>query len=147
MTRAKPPSPLDLPTGGWKPKRRVTQSEHQLQRAVAQYLDVALPPGSWWTSIDSAGRGPIAGARMKARGVKRGVADLLIIADGRSSRSWTTLWVELKSKNGRLTDDQYAFFHAAVRAGHEYAIIRSVAALDVALRYLGVELRVARMTP
>ena len=122
------------------------QTEHQLQRAVAQYLDAALPPGSWWTSIDSAGRGPIAGARMRARGVKRGLPDLLIVVTGDWSNFRRTLWVELKSSKGRVTKEQAAV-HAALRsAGHEVmAGCRSVAELDNVLRYLGVPLRVGKM--
>jgi 2-keto-3-deoxy-L-fuconate dehydrogenase len=74
-----------------------------LQRAVAQYLDAALPPGSWWTSIDSAGRGPIAGARMKRRGVRRGLPDILVLCNT------MTIWIELKSQRGRVSDEQWDF--------------------------------------
>jgi hypothetical protein len=110
-------------------------SEHQLQRAVADYLDRALPEDAFWTSIDSAGRGPIQGARMKRRGVKRGLLDALII--------WrdVTIWLELKSGKGRVTPEQAAFMRIALDAGHFATLCRSVDAVADALRFYGVPLR------
>lgn len=117
------------------------QSEHVLQMAVAQYLDRALPPDAWWTSIDSAGRGAIAGARMKRRGVKRGLPDILIIARSAGRDDRFTLWVELKSKSGRLTAEQEAFRMMAQRAGHSYGVFRSIEDIQHCLERFHVVLR------
>lgn len=111
------------------------QSEHVLQIAVAQYLDRALPPDAFWTSIDSAGRGPIAGARMKRRGVKRGLPDILILW------SSVTLWIELKSRKGRVSEQQDDFGWHAIRAGHHWHVCRSVDDLASRLAEYGIPLR------
>lgn len=115
-------------------------SEHQLQVQVAAYLDSALPTrGCWWTSIDSAGRGAIAGARMKRRGVRRGTADIMIVSDHRKPSS--TIWVELKSATGRLTPEQKVFRDCVEQAGHLYVVARSVEAVAIMLVAAGVRLR------
>ena len=110
-------------------------SEHQLQRQVADYLDRALPPDAFWTSIDSAGRGAIAGARMKRRGVRKGILDTLVV--------WRdiTLWIELKSADGRLTPDQRRFCLAVEQAGHRTRICRSLEAVYQVLLNNGIPLR------
>jgi len=74
-------------------KRR--QSEQSLHRAVAQYLDAALPADCWWTTFPAGGGGKIRGAQLKAMGLKAGVPDILIM------REWNlgpaVLWIELKA--------------------------------------------------
>ena len=114
-------------------------SEHQLQRQVAAYLDAALPDGCWWTSIDSAGRGPIDGRRMKLRGVKRGTADILIISDHTIPAE--TYWVELKSAKGALSPAQEQFRQAVKAAGHKWCICRSIEDVAEFLKWYGVKLR------
>lgn len=115
-------------------------SEHQLQVQVAQYLDSALPTrGCWWTSIDSAGRGAIAGARMKRRGVKRGTADIMVVSD--HCRPWATIWIELKSETGRLTPEQKVFRDCVEQAGHLYMVARSVETVAIMLVAAGLKLR------
>jgi hypothetical protein len=115
-------------------------SEHQLQVQVAAYLDSALPTrGCFWTSIDSAGRGAIAGAHMKRRGVKRGTADIMIVSDHRKPSS--TIWVELKSATGRLTPEQKIFRDCVEQAGHLYMVARSVETVAIMLVAAGLRLR------
>lgn len=111
------------------------QSEHDLQRCVAEYLDRALPPDAFWTSIDSAGRGAIQGARMKRRGVRKGAFDVLVIWASK------TVWIELKSAKGRLTPDQHRFAEAAILAGHNTFICRSVESVEHWLRHCRIPLR------
>jgi hypothetical protein len=117
------------------PKDRAIISEHQLQVAVSQYLDRALPLDAWWTSIDSAGRGAIAGAKMKRRGVKRGVPDILVIWRTR------TLWIELKSLKGRPSSAQLGFSIAANNAGHWYRLCRSLEQVAYVMADAGIPLR------
>ncbi len=102
-------------------------TEHQLQRAVADYLDRALPADAFWTSIDSAGRGAIAGARMKRRGVRPGTADILVLC------SRLCIWIELKVGRGALTAAQKRFAKAALAAGHYVYVCRSVDDVQAAL--------------
>jgi hypothetical protein len=85
--------------------RRVYR-EHSLQIAVAHMLDVVLDPKrTWWTAIDH-GVGKLgfkeAGIR-KARGVKPGIPDIIIMAHG----IWPPLiGVELKAGRGEATEAQ-----------------------------------------
>ena len=59
-------------------------SEHALQVAVAHMLQIVLDPErTWWSSID-AGAGKLSkrsAGMMKARGVKRGIPDIIILTD------------------------------------------------------------------
>lgn len=112
-----------------------TLSEHDLQRQVTKFLDAALPSDAWWTSIDSAGRGAVAGARMKARGVRKGIPDLLVY--------WRAccIWIELKSAKGRMTGEQMAFWAACSHAGQQLFVCRSVADVGQRLTEQGIPLR------
>lgn len=121
--------------GADRPRKKAVQSEHDLQRQVKRYLDMALPPDAWWTSLDSAGRGPVAGAKMKARGVAKGLPDILVL--------WrrSTVWLELKSAKGRMTPEQVEFWGHCSHAGHALFVCRSVAEIDTVLANEGIPLR------
>jgi hypothetical protein len=102
-----------------RPRRKPAgqfMSEHVLQIAVAEYLDRALPPDAFWTSIDSAGRGARDGARMKRRGVRKGIPDILI------------LW-------------QLEFQFRARGAGHQWYLCRSLENVAADLIKHGIPLR------
>lgn len=75
-------------------------SEHALQIQVADYLDVVLKPPAWWTAIDHAAKLGVRQAAMrKRRGVKRGLADFLIVSPG-PINSPDIFWIELKRPGG-----------------------------------------------
>lgn len=122
------------------------QSEHVLQMAVAEFLDRALPPDAFWTSIDSAGRGARDGAKMKRRGVKRGTADIVIMGlswakEGSADVTRPTIWLELKSATGRQTAQQKAFQEACAWAGDVYALCHTVEEVQFVLDEYGIPLR------
>ncbi len=95
------------------------QREWQLHRAIAVYLSKALPPTAYWTSIDIGSAGSAqAGALRKARGVKPGIADLLIVHDG------TTLWLEIKAGT-QLSEHQKMFRDQVAANGHYWSLARS----------------------
>jgi len=121
--------------------RATGQSEHQLQAAVAAFLDAALPADCWWSSIDHAGTSARHGALLKARGVRPGLPDLVIIAPAIR----LTAWIELKTRHGRAGPAQLHFATVAMLAGHTWHICRSVAEVQAALVESGVGLR-ARLT-
>jgi len=59
------------------------QEEHQLQVAVAAFLDVALPRSVRAIHVPNGGkRDAKTGARLKREGVKAGVADFVIFMRG-----------------------------------------------------------------
>ena len=115
-------------------RARPVQREHALQAAVASYLTVALPEGAWFSSIDHAKRGPIEGARLKRRGVKRGLPDVVIF--------WhADIWIELKVKGNKPNDGQLRVGGRISRSGGEWCWVRSVEELELFLRTIGVPLR------
>lgn len=99
--------------------------EDNIHKAVARTLDLCLYPETLHTCFPAGGGGKVRGAILKARGLKAGMPDHLIIHPG------VTLWLELKvPKSGRVSDSQ-KLRHAELRAiGHKVEICRSVA--DVA---------------
>ena len=137
------PSPAALARAYARIDALVQQPEHDLQASIAQYLDLALPPGAWYSSIDHAAQGPRHGAALRKRGVKRGLPDMIILAGSESG--WLTLWLELKAGKRRLTLEQEEFRRRAIEAGHEHAVPCSVKDVEAVLSYLGVPLR-ARCT-
>jgi len=103
---------------------RPIPSEHALQKAVAEFLGHVLCAPYYWTGIDHAARiSPRQGADRKARGVKKGIADFLIMAPGPR-----VLWIEMKrdTKSAKQTDEQIEFEAAQLACLASYVICRSV---------------------
>jgi hypothetical protein len=73
-------------------------------------------------------RDPRTGAKLKAMGTRRGVADLVFIRPGAPP-----LFLELKDRVGRQSATQIEFQTAAERAGAQYVVAHS---LDGALEVL-----------
>jgi hypothetical protein len=114
------------------------QSEHALQRQVADYLNRALPPDAWWSSIDHAGTSRTHGGILKGRGVKRGIPDILILSGAPDN---FTIWVELKSAKGQWSIEQKRFALMARNSRHEYFVCRSIEDVADSLQRLGIPLR------
>jgi hypothetical protein len=110
--------------------------EQDLQRAVARYLDAVLPKDVLWSCIPSGGGGAIRGKQLKAMGLKRGLGDIYIAWNETHGDAFSqeTCWLELKSKQGRQSDEQCAFEVAAQKIGHSYFICRSVDTVRDALK-------------
>jgi hypothetical protein len=108
--------------------RRVYR-EHSLQIAVAHMLDVVLDPErTWWTAIDH-GVGKLgfkeAGIR-KARGVKRGIPDIIIMwADGLTDASHL-IGIELKAGRGKASEAQLDVAAAWAMFGNTVFEARSI---------------------
>jgi hypothetical protein len=94
--------------------------ESELHKTVKKYLDLILTPDSWWTSIDHAAKGKFRGQMRRARGVKKGIPDILILFAGRCH------WIELKSPDGKLSPEQKDCHEAIVSAGGAVTVARSV---------------------
>lgn len=116
--------------------------EHNLQRAVVDYLCAAIGPpgvergGSMWHSIDHANaRDARAGAERKGRGVIAGIPDVVLIRAGRLHG------IELKSAKGRLSDAQKAYMDALLACGGAFAVVRTLEDLAFVLMGWGVPLR------
>ena len=104
-------------------KRR--RPEADLHKAVAQYLNLALPKNCWWSAIGHGGGGKIRGAQLKAMGLARGVPDIMIVPP-EGDFSWRIIWIELKSKIGVLSAEQKATHKILSDLGCLVLVARSV---------------------
>ena len=95
--------------------------EDALQKAVCQYLDVALPPDAiYWHTPNGGGRSKAQAGIFKAMGVKAGIPDLFILWNGELSG------IELKAGRGTVSPAQKAM-HEALEIQHvPVAVCRSI---------------------
>jgi hypothetical protein len=109
-------------------------SEHALQKQIVGYLARALQPPVWWSAIDHAGKlGPRQAAARKARGVKRGIADILIMWRDHYTRPHS-IWIELKRPGGGiLSKEQKDFDFDMTRCGSLVFVCRSLEEVEAAL--------------
>ena len=118
-------------------------SEHALQVAVAHMLWMVLDPErTWWTAIDhGAGRlSKRAAGMMKARGVRAGIPDFLIL-----SLYHIAFGIELKTDKGRLSAPQREVHEAWARYHHPVYVARSLEEVQEILEFCHVPMR-SRMT-
>jgi hypothetical protein len=100
----------------------VQRAEEQIQRAIVQFLDKALPPDSFAFAVANQ-RGTRRRFEMgilKAMGVRPGCPDLVILHRGRF------IGLEVKAEKGKLSDRQADCADAIVNAGGFFSVVRSV---------------------
>ncbi len=112
-------------------------SETALQIVVAQFLDYAFPRDAVWTSIDAGSTRlrPEQAELQKRRGIHPFWPDVLILYRG------TLIGIELKAKDGSLSDGQELFGLAMIRSGGAWFEARSIAEIERTLRGEGIPLR------
>jgi hypothetical protein len=104
-------------------------SEHDLQVAVAQYLDLM---GWLWCAVPNGGnRNVITGAKLKAEGVKRGVPDILIFEDWHKYLPYAIfkghgIAIELKFGKGRVSKEQKEWLENLKKRNWKTAVCRSI---------------------
>lgn len=104
------------------------RAEDALQIAAVKFLHHALPEGAVYTGIEHAGQiSTIQGAIRKAKGVRRGLSDLMIWWSGRF------IAIELKTAKGVMSDSQKEFADGITGAGFRYYLCRSLADIESAL--------------
>ncbi len=106
--------------------------EADLHKLVADYLDLALVPPTWWTTFPADGA-----SRRGLIGLKLGVPDILIIHEGRA------YWIELKVPGGALSAAQKRTFTALFAAGCEALTRRSLDEVIDLLRLWGIPINPA----
>jgi hypothetical protein len=113
------------------------QTEAALQRTVVQYLTHALPrhEALFWHTPNGGWRSRATAGRLKAEGVMPGVADIVIVWQGR------VIAIELKAKRGSQSPAQKAWADALTLAGGAYAVCRSLEAVERFLDVAGIPLR------
>ena len=100
--------------------------EHPLQTQIAKLLSIEIAPpgkvsraGVCWFSIDHANyAGEVPGVRI-ARGIIAGIPDIFILHRG------ITYFIELKTIDGRLTDEQVSVATAVTIAGGRVGLATS----------------------
>lgn len=115
---------------------RRANPEDDLHMATAQFLDLALPEDACWTTVEHGGkRGKREAGRLKAKGVKPGWPDILIIWRGRA------FTIELKAPNGRLSESQKIRQPMIRQAGAPVAICRRIEEVEGTLHGWGLRLK------
>lgn len=122
---------------GQNAKAKRGHPEADIQRAIVKALRRALPHGLVHASINEQRKG-----NRRAQGIATGMGahpgfpDLQVMCEGRM------LFIEVKSPEGRLSDNQAAFRDWCQAEGHSWALCRSVddaltAARDAGFRVMG----------
>lgn len=131
-----PPQHLRLVAKSAQPRRRNKQPEADLQAAMVEFLDLALPQPStdyWWSATLNGVRLPSAKAKAKAQrqGLRPGLFDLVFIKLV-GPDAGQTYHFEVKAPKGRLTPEQERILNILFVAGRG-ASGRSVEAISAAL--------------
>jgi hypothetical protein len=110
-------------------------SEHRLQVLVLQHIEALGRLDVYAFAIPNAARrSPQLAARMRAEGLRPGIADLCIMLEG-----GRTCWLELKDgRRGTQSDAQKGFQAICGRLGHDYAVARSLDEAIMTLKQWGV---------
>lgn len=113
----------------------MNHSEWRDQRGYHAFLSKALPADAYHSAIDvgSAGNAQ-AGALRKARGVRAGLPDYLIVYRN------VTLWIEFKHR-AQLSLAQQLTRDALTANGHHWALARCPEDVETACRLAGIPLR------
>ncbi len=115
---------------------RRARPEELLQKAVADYLRVALPSDSTWHHSPNETKGTVAWhAKRKALGMRAGWPDIEIIWQGRA------YFVELKAPGNYLSPPQKKTHGALLKAGAPVATCRRIEEVEGTLRGWGFPLR------
>jgi hypothetical protein len=102
-----------------KPRR--ASPEAALQRAVCEHLRLTARPGVLYFHPTNEGRrSVVTGANLKRMGMLPGMADLVVIMNGRTS------FLELKATGEKPRDTQLAFAEQTLAAGCDYAVCDNI---------------------
>jgi hypothetical protein len=111
------------------------QHEWNAQKTDNAFLGKALPDDAYFSAIDHARKmSKAAGAQRKARGVKAGLPDWLIVWHG------ITLWIERKV-DASLSEGQKTTRDALRANGHHWALAKSLEDVEAACRDVGIPLK------
>ena len=94
--------------------------ESQLQQMCVRYFRYVYPQYVIYATPNGGSRNPIEAERLKAEGVLAGVADLtILLPQGR------IIYIEMKVKGNRQTDNQKDFQQKAEALGYKYYVCYS----------------------
>ena len=115
-------------------------TEHDIQRNLFTWAGFAkntYPELKWMFAVPNGGkRHRLTAVKLKAEGVKAGVADVMLPA---IRGNYGGLWVEMKTPKGRLTPNQKQFLQDMDKAGYKTAVCFSTKqAIDEIEQYLSL---------
>lgn len=105
--------------GRMKAPRR--NDEEKLQRSIVSYLGIAAPRAIWFAVPNGEKRSKSTAGRLKAMGVRAGVADLCFVL-----RDGSAAFVELKAGAGRQSAAQLVFEQRCIDNDTPYVVITSL---------------------
>ena len=115
---------------------RRNHPEEAIQRAVATFLDVALPIDAVWFHPPNGGwRSKAEAGIFKAMGVKAGVPDIVVVYQGQA------MFIELKPPGRSLSANQREFAQTLAAAGAWFQVAHSIDEVAGYLRGWGVPLK------
>ena len=117
----------------------MTQRQHdedKIQRSIIDYIEAVIPHALVFAIPNAARRSWRGRATNAVSGLKRGAPDLCVCLSGGE-----VLWIEVKSDNGRLSQDQLAFAGKLRALKHNYILARSIDDVRISLLKLGIETR------
>ena len=137
-------------------RRRGLSAEERLHLQVADFLTAAIRPPVFWTTIDH-GAGRLSGrsaGMMKARGVKSGLPDILVMMPRSIPANLPTgplpatrvIGIELKAEQGRVSHSQEEMGRVFAAVNADYVVCRTVEVVAMALEVLGVPLHARLMS-
>lgn len=94
--------------------------ESQLQQMCVRYFRYVYPQYIIYATPNGGTRNPAEAKRLKAEGVLAGVADLTILLP-----QGKIIYIEMKVKGNRQTDNQKAFQQKAEALGYKYYVCYS----------------------
>lgn len=110
------------------PKVR-NRDEEQLQRSIVSYLEIAAHKDAIWFAVPNGEhRSKATGGRLKAMGVKAGVADLCFLV----KRGYAA-FMELKVNGGRQSAAQLVFEQRCIDNNVPYVVVTN---MDTAIEVL-----------
>lgn len=116
----------------------MARPEDKLRAAAAKFASAYIDPPTWWSAIEHGRRHhgtdiqrAAEWGRMKAQGVKPGIADMMF------QRAGFTLWVEFKAGTNRQTPVQRQFEAAQNAIGNGYVVVRTLGHMGDALAEAG----------
>lgn len=110
-------------------------TEAQIHQQVADFLALAIQPPAFFTTFPAGGGGKARGGQLKARGLKAGVPDILLIKHGQAH------WIELKTDDGKVSPAQAETGALLMHAGCPLCVCRSVENVQAMLAQWGFALR------
>lgn len=96
--------------------------EHILQCGCVRWFRLKYPKALIFAIPNGGARNAITGARLKDEGVTAGVPDLFIATP---RNKWHGMFVEMKTRTGRLSEAQKVVSMHVVREGYFFAVCRS----------------------